>query len=88
MSSILRRALHSKALKGTICKAEKWTQKSFNAVDWMEYEKAFLTAPISKRISITKMSHKLFNTNHQNKKYYGHSGTCPCCDLYDKNSTI
>lgn len=29
-----------------------------------------------------KLTHKLWNTNDQHRKYYGHSGDCPSCGKY------
>jgi len=33
------------------------------------------------RITYTKLSHKLLNTNVQNHRFYGKSDRCPCCNI-------
>jgi hypothetical protein len=47
---------------------------------------AFCRVPRFHRISITKLSHQLWNTNCQNNKYYGQSAACPICQ--HPNETI
>lgn len=68
-------------LQETICKSENWTQETFHRIDWEAYKKAFSTFSRCQRISISKLSHKLLNTNSQNNKYYGTSALCPCCQM-------
>ncbi len=41
MANILARGLYNKSLQDTICKAEKWTNLTFNKVDWSAHDKAF-----------------------------------------------
>jgi len=74
-------SLYSEALKKTVCKQERWTEVQFDSVDWPALEQALLSTWSCKRISYTKLSNKLFNTNAQNKKFYGESDLCPCCQL-------
>jgi hypothetical protein len=73
--------LYSKSLQDTICKNENWTCETFQLVDWNAYQKAFTSASRSHRISLCKISHRLVNTNSQNKKYYNKPDICPCCNL-------
>jgi len=51
-------------------------------VDWSAYKTAIGRLPRAHRISITKMSHQLWNTNEQNHKYYGQSASCPYCQSH------
>jgi hypothetical protein len=75
-------ALYSKALQDNICKNEGWHLQTFNKVDWKAYQKALQATTRSHKISLIKISHKLLNTNHQNKKYYDTPDTCPCCNQH------
>ncbi len=56
----------------------------FHKIDWEAYRKALSRKSRNHRISWIKLSHRLVNTNVQNKKYYNKSDTCPCCDLYSE----
>jgi hypothetical protein len=80
MSTIMRKAIDGPSLKDTICKTEKWNKDLLNKVDWKAYGKVFQSISNCRRISMTKISHKLLNTNYQNKKFYGQPDTCPCCN--------
>jgi hypothetical protein len=53
----------------------------FEKVDWLAYNKALHAVPRYSRVTITKLSHNLWNTNVQNNKYYGTSDLCPCCQM-------
>jgi hypothetical protein len=75
----IRRQLYSSALRSTICKQERWTEAQFQTVDWPALEVAFTRAWSCKRISYSKLTNKLLNTNAQNKKFYGKPHFCPCC---------
>jgi hypothetical protein len=74
--------LYSSSIQATICKQEGWTLTQFNQIDWPAHEFAFLRTWSTKRIAYTKLSHKLLNTNVQNKKFYGKSDLCPCCNSF------
>ncbi len=82
MASILQRELQRERLQDTICKAENWSKSTFRKVDWVAYGKAFRSLSRVKQISISKLSHKLLNTNHLNQKFYGLSGACSCCEKH------
>jgi hypothetical protein len=75
----LRRDMYSAAIQATICKQENWTETEFLSIDWAAHEYAFLRAWSCKCITYSKLTHKLLNTNVQNRKYYGKSDLCPCC---------
>ncbi len=78
LSTFLREQLTTTQLQATICTSEEWKESTFNKVDWESYGKALKQASRCHRISLIILSHKLCNTNHQNKKYYGNPDTCPC----------
>lgn len=78
MSTFLREQLTTAQIQATICKSENWEEITFNKVDWDSYGRALNHASQCYRISLIKLSHKLCNTNYQNKEYYGKSDTCPC----------
>lgn len=55
---------------------ERW----FIWYSWLEsLWRTFSCLTRCRQISITKLSHGLWNTNHHNSKYYGTSPVCPCC---------
>jgi hypothetical protein len=78
VASTIRQALHEEAICLTICKQEKWDKSQLQMVDWQAMEAAFHQTWSCKRLSFTKLSHKLLNTNAQNHKFYGKPATCPC----------
>ncbi len=86
ISSFLRDQLTSGPLQSMICKAENWTSNEFLKVDWESYKKALQQSSRSHRMNLVKLSHNLGNTNSQNKKYYGKSDICPCCNLVSETS--
>ncbi len=71
MSTFSREQLTAVKIQATICKSEKWEEITFNRVDWDSYGRALSHASRCDRISLIKLSHKLCNTNYQNKEYYG-----------------
>jgi hypothetical protein len=77
--STLYRGMYQDVIQATICQQEAWTASQFHSVDWAAHEQAFLNVWSCKRITLTKLAHKLLNTNVQNKKLYGKSDICPCC---------
>jgi hypothetical protein len=78
---IIKCALYSTAIRHTICKQENWTEVQFSSVDWPAHEVAYWLAWSCTRITYTKLSHKLLNTNVQNHRFYGKSHQCPCCNV-------
>jgi hypothetical protein len=56
-----------------------WTDEQLHQVEWSEYHRALRGIPRLHRVSIAKLSHQLWNTNYQNKKYYGTPATCTLC---------
>jgi hypothetical protein len=79
IKTIISRELYSAAIQDTICKQEDWTSLQFHSIDWDALEYAFSRAWSCKRITYTKLTHKLLNTNVQNHKFSGRSALCPCC---------
>ncbi len=77
----IRCALYSTAIRQTICKQENWTEAQITSVDWPAHEVAYRRAWSCTRITYTKLSHKLLNTNVQNHRFYGKSDRCPCCNI-------
>jgi hypothetical protein len=75
----LRKERHSANLQEKLMKDNKWSKAQFDLVDWESYHKAILTVPRAHRTSIVKLSHQLWNTNHQNSKYYGQDASCHAC---------
>jgi hypothetical protein len=71
--------LHYEPLKQKIQKDKNWSDTVFQTIDWQVYHKAIITLPRSHRVSITKLSHGLWNTNDQNKRFYNEADTCPTC---------
>jgi len=61
-------------------KDNNWTEEIFDSIDWSSFHKAILSVPCSHRVSISKLSHGLRNTNMQHKRFYGHSNICPICN--------
>jgi hypothetical protein len=78
--------IHYEPLKDKILKYKGWNQTTFNLVDWVNFHKAIISVPRLHRMSITKLSQGLWNTNVQNEKFYGNLNTCPYCPI--KKETI
>jgi hypothetical protein len=72
---------YTKPLKEKLQKDNSWSEDDFQSVDWDAFYTAIRRIPRSHRISITKLSHQLWNTNLQNSKYYNQSEKCPICKL-------
>jgi len=85
--STLHRALYENQILATICKQEGWMELLFHQVDWGACKYAMQQTWSCKWIAYTKLSHKLLNTNVQNKKFYGKSNLCPCCSLSPETLT-
>jgi hypothetical protein len=68
---------YTKPLKDKLQKNNSWSEDEFQSVDWDAFYTTIRHIPRSHRISITKLSHQLWNTNIQNNKYYNQSDKCP-----------
>jgi hypothetical protein len=77
--SLVRQDLYYEDLKATIIKAEKWSDHAFHRVAWDAYSKAFQKLSRPRQISYVKLSHRLWQTNARNSRFYGSSAICPCC---------
>ena len=71
--------LHRRPLQLKLQKDNNWTDTHFCNVDWEAFNTAIGQLPRAHRISISKLSHQLWNTNEQNRKYYGQSELFPYC---------
>jgi ribonuclease HI len=72
--------IHYTPLRDKIMKDNNWTEEIFDSVDWSSFHEAILSVPRSHRVLISKLSHGLWNTNMQNRRFYGHSNICPICN--------
>jgi hypothetical protein len=79
---------HYEDLKLKLIKDNKWSEKVFQDVDWTSYHKAMLDLPRPQRLSISKLSHGLWNTNEQNNKYYHQAGSCPLCTALETQAHV
>jgi hypothetical protein len=79
---------HYEALKLKLIKDNKWSEAVFQDADWTCYHKAMLDLPRPHRLSISKLSHGLWNTNEQNNKYYQKAGSCPLCTALETQSHV
>jgi hypothetical protein len=77
LANLIKWNLHYEPLKDKLLRDTKWPHETFKQVDWEAYRKALASLPRTTKISITKLSHQLWNTNRQNKKYYGQPKHCP-----------
>jgi len=84
--SIIYDLEYADPLKNKLLKDNYWTSHQFDLVDWVAYKTAFTKILRSHRISISKLSHQLWNTNFQNNKYYGQLETCPICQHMSESS--
>jgi hypothetical protein len=73
--------MYSDSLQKIVCKQENWTASQFATVDWPAHERAFQHTWSCKRITCSKISIKLLNTNAQNSRFYGKPDLCPCCRI-------
>jgi len=73
--------VHYGALQHKLLKDNEWTEEVFQRIDWDSYHRAIISLPRPHRLSISKLSHNLWNTNCQNSKFYGHESSCPYCSM-------
>ena len=67
----LWRDLYFPAIQTMICKHEQWTVTEFRDLDWEAHEYALLSPWSCIRITYSKLTNKLLNTNAQNRRFYG-----------------
>ena len=79
---------HFTALKTKLQKDNNWDESTFNRVDWNNYHRAIISLPRTKRLSISKLSHRLWNTNEQNSKFYQQDSKCPYCPQVETQDHI
>ncbi len=71
--------IHYLPLKQKILRDTKWSEETFNSVDWAAHHSALLLLPRIRRIAVSKLIHGLWNVNRQNAIYYQESSACPYC---------
>ncbi len=76
---IVQKELHIPPLHIKLEKDNKWQGNQFDNIDWKFYRSAFMKHRQPYRVSISKLSHQLWNTNILNEKFYGQSNICPIC---------
>jgi hypothetical protein len=81
---VLSSRLHSTLLRAHIIKKGKWSQPTFDLINWEAHGSAFRCLTRDKQISTAKLIHQLNNTNRQNHLYYNTSATCPCCQEHEE----
>ncbi len=79
LDKTIKQQCHLDALKQMIIKDNCWTDNQFNKN--IHYKRLCSTS-CSHRVSIMKLGHQLWNTNAQNRKFYGHSDLCPLCNQH------
>jgi hypothetical protein len=70
---------YSHPIQATLKKYNSWSSNQFDMVDWGAFFLAIRRVPRSNRVSITKLSHQLWNTKSQNHHDYNCSASCPLC---------
>lgn len=81
----ITKLIQSENLTAKIMKDNEWTLDEFDDVDWMSYHTSLHKIPRAHRVSITKLSQRLWNTNMQTTNTI-HSAMCPACQR--NNETI
>ncbi len=76
---LIKTNLFYDTLKNKLQSDNSWTDTTFGWIDWEAFHAAIVSVPPTHRISITKISHQLWNTNKQNSKFYNQSALCPIC---------
>jgi len=71
--------IHYLPLKRKILRDTKWSEETFNSVDWAAHHSALLLLPRTRRLAVSKLIHGLWNVNRQNAIYYQESSACPYC---------
>jgi hypothetical protein len=74
------KGVHEQATEEYTIKKATWDRRIFNIVHWDAHEKAFCKLPRFQWLTITKLIHKLVNTNRQNSLLYGTMNQCPICN--------
>jgi hypothetical protein len=81
----IKHVLYYQPLQEKLKRDNNWTESQFSTIDWPSYKCALRKLPRSQRISISKLSHQLWNTNRQNKQYYNYSNLCPYCQQEEES---
>jgi hypothetical protein len=84
---MVSQTLHRHPLQQKLQRDNNWTEQQFSLIDWPAYQHAINKHPRCYRISITKLSHSLWNTNQQNCRYYGESSLCSSFKLVTEDTT-
>ncbi len=71
--------MHFSNLREKLEKDSKWDNHQYEQIEWEAHRTAILSLPCSHKTSISKLSHKLWNTNKQNSRFYHEPNMCPSC---------
>jgi hypothetical protein len=82
--TIMSHSLHRESIISHILKKTKWTQRTFDLVNWEAHGKAFGKLTKAAQFATAKLIHNLANTNRQNNLYYNTTPDCPCCSLTEE----
>lgn len=77
---LVKSSIHDKLLKDNIIQRAIRNPADFDRVDWDAYSAAFHQCNRLHQLSITKLVHGLYHTQHEANKIYGSSPMCPCCN--------
>jgi hypothetical protein len=80
LKGIVNQVAHETEIRNTIMKNTGWTLHQFQDIDWRAHQKAFCSIGRFRQISICKIIHGLLCTNNKQKRYYGKTDLCPCCE--------
>jgi hypothetical protein len=58
-------------------KDNNWTDPVFYSIDWDSFQSAMNSMGSCEKVSICKLTNRLWNTNSQNHRYYGRAPNCP-----------
>jgi hypothetical protein len=79
LTTVINELEYAQPLRQKLLKDNDWTEDQLHSIDWESFQKAIRKILRSHRISISKLSHQLWNTNVQNNKFYGETALCPIC---------
>jgi len=77
-------SIYTKDLQETIFRVERWEPGVFHLVAWEAYGRMFSKLSRARQVSVSKICHRLIQTNSRNKAFYGDSGLCVCCGECDE----
>ncbi len=81
----IKATIHYKPLQTKLIKDNAWEATTFDSIDCDAYLAAITSIQGTQCISISNLSHGLWNTNSQNCKFYGLSALCPIFKTADES---